>query len=1485
VSFGNRANDDRAFRNASTANMSSLCLARKPLLCKLAFLVALAMFPLLSRATNITLQGSFTADDNVQLFSVSVSSEAAIDIRSYGYAGGITSTGTVVPRGGFDTILTLFDGSGMFLDDNDDGAGVPTDPTTGLAADARLTETLTSGKYIVALTEYDNFSIGNLVDGFAEDGHPNFTANPSFTAGPTCADNMFRDISGTDGACRNGNWTVTFDNVASVTAVPEPSVLVLGGLGLGLLLIGHCRRLRNVRVPLWGVVVAFLMPPVHAQTASGPDYSNVPDFLNGQRNLIQKTDLEVFRVDSTLYGGYPSQNIVQIYTSNSTQNNVGDVSSSSFSADASRPMRPFSAHMFNQAAAITLTTMNSFQHSENFALWLQNVTGLPSHSAAWEPLAAGDNPTVTGGAVADFTQDGYDDLAIGFSDGRILVLAATDVNDPSKQARKSVTNLDPLSDITAGDFKGDGQWEIAGLSIQNGGLKLLIYSVDIKSLVVTRASSLTLTTPDATVTNPIAKVSIARGRFNNVGHDQLAVAFATNSATTGFSHVEIIDFTPGTLTPFEASPAPLDTPDTAPFNNGYIQVKTGKFSLPNNTYDSIVYHSSSPADQGRYVEILKVDPTSLAVTETSPMGYNKYPCAAGIDVGNFDNQETANGQSQSNPNSQVALLYCSGDALGRPDYTGYSLSLFNVDPTSLRIDFTPVSTLDLSQEIFFSKYGPASITFAATDLQGRSIILGEPTKVAISNTIQPSVVIGVPPMHVDYIDPGDGNGPRVFNVSVVPDGFKTTYNQASSSSYASNTTNTTSWSFGAKETASVGFTVGDPDVSGLSVKDIFTAAQNLKGSHEHDQGAYSGKSFNLSATTGFGDEVSYSDSPLNIWIYPVIGQTVCPAAKPKCKPGEQVPLTLQYSAPNGNAQTEAIEGQDLQWYQPPWEPGNVLSYPANFDQLQSHYPNIQKLTNDTTGILTDGSTIAETVTWSGSSEESDSAGLKQNYSFENDFSVNGATEIAGIGAEGGYGLDLSGSFGFNSLYKSTTTLGKSTGLEISKPGTFPAFQNYGYSVKPYIIGTVLPANVVDNQPLSPDILIQGGGLLRAVFTADPLSEDPPAGGWWQQAYSLAPDVALNHPSRWTYSSLSVPSNGDIASNCLAVGDGKSMDCAELNQRSPSNPWLSIFHFMRGFFISNSASPGQGPQLEQAKADDVLTLQTRVYNYSLATMPNGTEVHVRFYFMPWNTRSNLPSELNGKSYLINEETVGPIPPFNESSGPDAHPNWRLVSTTFDTSKFAETRNGNAYLVFWVVVWMQDGTGNLVSEMPAHGLTAIPPPGTTDPDGETTIQFSGFQPKPGVTQFEECQSADQAGRINCYSNNLGFYKQVFYIAPPLALGAAPGPTNGTVDIGKIEVSASQVTTGGNVVLSAILGSKDASAAGVSVNFYDGDPQEAGRLFAVEQVPYIEADAEYMVQTTYKSDTCGVHQLFAVVNQGKPSQVIRRAHPVRVDCNTKR
>jgi hypothetical protein len=205
-------------------------------------LLGLAFAPATASAADITLQGTFARDDQVQLFDVTTAAPGSVDIRSFGYGGGTTATG-MVPRGGFDNILTLFDAAGTLITDNDDGAGAAIDPSTGIAGDARITTTLAPGGYVVALTQFDNFALGpTLADGFYEAGYPNFTADPFFSSAAPCPSGLFRDVSGSAGRCRTGDWTVDFVGVTSATPVspapvPEPasSLALLGGRLTGLL--------------------------------------------------------------------------------------------------------------------------------------------------------------------------------------------------------------------------------------------------------------------------------------------------------------------------------------------------------------------------------------------------------------------------------------------------------------------------------------------------------------------------------------------------------------------------------------------------------------------------------------------------------------------------------------------------------------------------------------------------------------------------------------------------------------------------------------------------------------------------------------------------------------------------------------------------------------------------------------------------------------------------------------------------------------------------------------------------------------------------------------------------------------------------------------------------------------------------------------------------------------------------------------------------
>jgi hypothetical protein len=193
--------------------------------------------------TNFSFRGTFTQDDNVQLFNFSSDGSATSYIVSYGYAGGTQADGTVIGRGGFDTILTLFTAAGTRVGFNDDGASgcftaaaavAPgtvngaTDPVTSRRWDTCFSALLSAGDYILAVTQYDNFSrTASLADGFVRDGQGNFTSTFS---GACASIGSFCDASGNG---RTNAWAYDILNVeTAVGTVAAPTSLALAGLAL-----------------------------------------------------------------------------------------------------------------------------------------------------------------------------------------------------------------------------------------------------------------------------------------------------------------------------------------------------------------------------------------------------------------------------------------------------------------------------------------------------------------------------------------------------------------------------------------------------------------------------------------------------------------------------------------------------------------------------------------------------------------------------------------------------------------------------------------------------------------------------------------------------------------------------------------------------------------------------------------------------------------------------------------------------------------------------------------------------------------------------------------------------------------------------------------------------------------------------------------------------------------------------------------------------
>lgn len=148
-------------------------------------------------------------------------------------------------------------------------------------------------------------------------------------------------------------------------------------------------------------------------------------------------------------------------------------------------------------------------------------------------------------------------------------------------------------------------------------------------------------------------------------------------------------------------------------------------------------------------------------------------------------------------------------------------------------------------------------------------------------------------------------------------------------------------------------------------------------------------------------------------------------------------------------------------------------------------------------------------------------------------------------------------------------------------------------------------------------------------------------------------------------------------------------------------------------------------------------------------------------------------------------------------------------------------------------------------------------------------------------------ERASDNNLYSNNVGFFLQDFFIAS--SSGAPTSASVGTIGkpasvdtIGKLQISANRVDLGDNVVVSAMLFANGRAAVGLDAIFYDGDPRQGGRAIGAQRIPYIADNARYKVETLYHSRNCGVHDLFLVVNRGRPNEVVRRAPPLNVACS---
>jgi len=251
----------------------------------------------------------------------------------------------------------------------------------------------------------------------------------------------------------------------------------------------------------------------------------------------------------------------------------------------------------------------------------------------------------------------------------------------------------------------------------------------------------------------------------------------------------------------------------------------------------------------------------------------------------------------------------------------------------------------------------------------------------------------------------------------------------------------------------------------------------------------------------------------------------------------------------------------------------------------------------------------------------------------------------------------------------------------------------------------------------------------------------------------------------------------------------------------------------------------------ATAGDKILIQARIYNDSFVDIPSNQTIVVQFYGEPWDPTNNVST---GNAFLIEQKTLDGLPGFASPNASITSPNWTLVGTSnLDTAAYSDQ-----YLVFWVVVFIEQQDSNqqkvLVAEQPDHGLTQLP----ANPFTSVSDALSVLEP---------------------HSNNLGFYKYAFYIAPKNAGAMLPG-SKARLKLSNVAASPAKVQLGQVAVISASINSKD-STSGISVAFYNGRPDRGGTLFDIDNLAHIRANGVHGVQTTFHPSSCGKHTIYIV------------------------
>ena len=547
--------------------------------------------------------------------------------------------------------------------------------------------------------------------------------------------------------------------------------------------------------------------PARAQGPTNPDFSNVTDILHGRRTLFPVDDIVV----SFNVGGSPSLTTI-LSTAGGSISGQTQYTAASPSPSA-QPLLVAAARMFNLPRAVVVTL---FAGSTNLH---DQTSGLSqSFPNAVAPTLA---PTTTY-AVTDLAGNGY--AAIVFignmpqaptqnvPGGAIGTIMAANVNDPTQGFFYGTPmSLPPqtlagfeFGGIATGDFDGDGANEIAVSYLApcpapcSGGnpIVVAIFKPNVTTDAQSNVTALTLVPAGSVTIQPGATTgtTLTAGKYLGSPSSQLALIYSGPPGTpTTVQPIAVSATSNPTQVSFTlATPLVIDQHMYL-----FMSAQSGPLDYFENTEQLVVLLQRLEVDQGTLAVVTFDSQLNASVASSVTVPEAGANPQLGIALGNFDQSDPGTGPLA----LQIAVVLPAQFIGCSSPSSGLAVQIYQVAPSSNFAlsggQLTPVGSS-------CSPFGPY-VGLATGDTQGRSLILGPPSKLTAKHT-QPELILGAPPMHVDYVTPANSSsGPTVLNLSAVPQGFNSSYKTTVTDSTQSSRQATTSYTNAVSASTTVGF--------------------------------------------------------------------------------------------------------------------------------------------------------------------------------------------------------------------------------------------------------------------------------------------------------------------------------------------------------------------------------------------------------------------------------------------------------------------------------------------------------------------------------------------------------------------------------------------------------------------------------------------------------------------------------------------------------